>query len=234
MTRISVFLPSYNKGGFAIEAIESVVNQGFPGWELWVLENSTDGTTRELVNHWTWKHRDDQRIHYRPVKFTDAERREYAIAPVLINQYYPHARGDIILYISDDDLFMPNLFGQIVQYFDTNPEHDALYFSMARTWANTPGTGTTWGEQLTCIPATVPRGNGQVDCQIDGGQVAYRKKVLDVIGQPYYHIPKDEHASHSDGLHLQTIAEHGIIFHPLPVSGLIHRHTNLSVWSPGA
>ena len=45
----SVFVLSHNKRDLAVEAVQSVLAQDWPGFELWVLENSTDGVTRDLV-----------------------------------------------------------------------------------------------------------------------------------------------------------------------------------------
>ena len=47
--KISVFLPSYNKGEYVLDALRSVLAQSRPDWELWILENSNDGKTNLLV-----------------------------------------------------------------------------------------------------------------------------------------------------------------------------------------
>ena len=70
MPMVSVFLPSYNKGEYAAEAIACVLAQDFTDYELWILENSTDGTTRETIAPLL----DDPRIVYEEITFGPGER----------------------------------------------------------------------------------------------------------------------------------------------------------------
>jgi len=228
--KISVFLPSYNKGGFAVEAVRSVFMQSYQDWELHILENSTDDRTRGILRKFT--DLDDIRVIYHEIDVENEIRQEHIVCPWLLNLHYPHARGEIILYLSDDDLFMPGLFQAVASHFDNYPEHDAVYFHLARTVAHQPGTGASWAERWAGIGADAPRGAGQVDCIIDGGQVAYRKRVLGAIQEPYFYTGKvPETACHCDGLHLEALAQAGVIFYPLLVNGVIHRHTPSSTWS---
>lgn len=223
-------MPSYNKRGFGVEAAKSVIEQGFSDWELWIMENSTDDKTRKLLAKFLPL--DDPRIHYEELDL-DEVRKEHWPAPWLLNKYYPKANGDIIMYVSDDDLFVPDIFRATVDAFDCNPEVDCIYFDMARTRARRPSDGKEWHERIAEVPALVVRDKAaMLDCLIDGGQVAYRKLVLDDIGQPYFYDGKDfATAMHTDGLHLSAIAEVGHPFYPLHKPGVIHRHTLISTWS---
>lgn len=228
--RFSVFMPSYNKRGFAVEAVKSVLDQDFEDWELWIMENSRDGKTRKILNNFLPL--DDPRIFYHEIDIDDETREAAMPAPWLLNRYYPKANGEIILYISDDDLFMPGLFSRISEYFDQYPAREALYFHLVRTRALRPGTGTSWDEQFTGIAADLPREAGELDCQVDGGQVAICKSAMDRISQPYFHETNDGEAAHADGIHLDKVADEArVIFYPLPVAGVIHRHTLASTWT---
>lgn len=229
--RISVFLPSYNKGGFSVEAVRSVLDQDFTDFELWILENSTDDDrTRRLIRKFT--DLNDPRVIFEEITVPEDIRATHAPCPWLLNQYYPRANGEIILYLSDDDLFMPGVFREVANYFDANPGHDALYFSLARTSATSPGKGTSWSERWAEITADVPRTAGALDCCIDGGQAAYRKSVLDSIEQPYFYDGNSPgEASHCDGTHLNEIGRAGFYFYPVNFNGLIHRHTPASTWT---
>lgn len=230
MPRISVFMPSYNKRGFAVEAIRSVFSQSFTDWELWIMENSTDGgKTRNVIKKYVPM--DDPRLRYEEIELSEEVRENYWPAPYLNNLYMPQANGDIILYISDDDLFMPGLFQSVVDYFDEHQDRHALYFHLVRTRAYAPGQGTKWNEAFAFIWADRMRDVNTLDCQVDGGQIAYRKHVLDAIGQPYFYPGRGHEASHADGTHMEKIPRKGFLFYPLEVRGVIHRHTLLSTWS---
>jgi glycosyltransferase involved in cell wall biosynthesis len=235
VTKISVFMTSHNKNGWVQEAIQSVIDQKFyVAWELWLLENSTDTITRNSLRNDLALY--DPKIHYVECDLTPEERASKFVAGYLLNKYYPQARGDIVLFLADDDLFMDKeLFLKIDHYFKLHPDRQGLYFHMHRTYATAPGQGHS-GPFYATIPAFSPRGQGQVDCQIDGGQVAIRKSVLDELdrkGIPYYGEDADpELNSHADGIHLETIArETGTVFHPLDADGLIHRTTPSSTWT---
>lgn len=228
--RISVFLPSHNKGGFAVEAVRSVLEQDFTDYELWILENSTDdGRTRRLLQKFT--DLSDPRVIFEEITVPEDIRSVHAPCPWLLNQYYPRANGEIILYLSDDDLFLPGIFNEVIKHFDSNQAHDALYFHMARTTAEKPGEGTSWRDRWAAIAADMPRTAGALDCCIDGGQAAYKKSVLNEIGQPYFYDGLGDEAPHCDGVHLNKIGRAGYVFHPLKVRGLIHRHTPSSTWT---
>lgn len=229
--RISVFMPSYNKRGFGVEAVRSVLAQDFSDWELWIMENSTDdGKTRKTLFNYLPLH-EDHRIIYEEIEISREQRNQLWPAPWLLNQYYPLANGDIILYISDDDLFMPGLFRSVVDFFDQEPDSLACYFHLVRTKATRPGEGVSWADAFSCIWADEPRGEGRLDCQVDGGQIAYRKSVIDSFTGPLFYEQRGHGASHCDGLHMEEVAKLGIEFKPLKVNGVIHRHTLFSTWS---
>lgn len=229
--RISVFLLSHNKGGFAVEAVKSVLAQDFKDWELWVLENSTDnGRTRALLEKST-PVKVDARIRYLRLNISKEIRDSRYVAAWLLNEYYPRATGDFIFYLSDDDLFTPGIFSSAVRYFDEHSKHHALYFGLYRTLANKPGEGHGDRNVVGEIPARMPLFAGRLDGYVDGGQVAYRRQVLDSIGQPYFPDDKDGAlARHCDGLHLEKVAKQ-FVFWPLNVTGVIHRHTPKSTWN---
>lgn len=227
--RISVFLPSYNKGGFAVEAIRSVLDQGFTNFELWILENSTDDKTRRLLRKFI--DLEDPRIIYEEIDLPAGIRERYHACPYLLNQYYPLANGELIFYVSDDDLFMPGIFEKVVRHFDENSEQEAVYFHLARTSARVPGEGKSWRERWAGIKADMPRTAGALDCCIDGGQIAYRKRVLANITQPYFYEGREPEAAHADGMHMNSLGRTGVVFYPVDAQGVIHRHTPSSTWT---
>lgn len=230
--KVSVFLPSFNKHGFCVEAIESVLAQDDPRWEFWIMENSTDGFTREVIREKTPVLR-DPRIIYEEIDVPREIRETRYVTTWLLNKYYPYARGDIIAYVSDDDLITPSCFGKCTRYFDAHPECDVAYFGLRVSRAREPGEGHD-GPWANEIPALLTRGKGgdtrYVDCQIDGGQIVHRPRALDAIGKPWFHEGKDSDASHCDGLFMDKLAQ-AHLFHPLDFHGVTHRITQLSTWT---
>jgi len=228
--KLSVFLLSYNKNGWVQEALDSIFAQDYEDYELWVIDNSTDNVTRDTLRAYL-EDKNDHRVLWREEDVPAEVRRNLYVPCWLLNNYYQQATGEAILFLSDDDLFVPGLFGAVAKAFEDNTDWNALYYHLARTTAHAPGQGTNWDDRFTGIPADIIRGNGEVDCCIDACQIAYRTHILAEFGPPYFSEAM-QHANHSDGVHLQQIAERHD-FHPLPVCGVIHRHTPISTWSRG-
>lgn len=230
--KVSVFLPSFNKHVFCLEAIRSVLAQDDPRWELWIMENSTDGFTRGAIRENIPVDR-DPRIIYEEIDVPLEVRQTTYVTPWLLNKYYAHAQGDIIAYISDDDLFTPATFGRVARYFDAHPECDVAYFGLRVSRASQAGEGID-GPWANEIPAILTRGKGgetrYVDCQIDGGQIVHRPRALEAISKPWFQEGKGADASHCDGLFMDKLAQE-FLFHPLDFHGATHRITALSTWT---
>jgi Glycosyl transferase family 2 len=64
MTQKSSFLlimPSYNQAGYITTAVDSVLAQDDPDWDLWIIDNSSDDTP-DVMRQYT-----DPRIHFRHI-----------------------------------------------------------------------------------------------------------------------------------------------------------------------
>lgn len=226
--KLSVFMLSHNKDGYVQQAVTSILDQDYEDFELRIIENSTDEVTAEALKEHLAE-RNDPRVLLKEIVVEDFVRSSWYVPSWILNREYPLAEGEIVLYLSDDDLFEPGLFTAVAEAFDYNPHWKALYFHLARTISRSPDEGRSWDGRFSGIPAEEPRGSGEVDCCIDACQIAYRTHVLADIGQPYF--PEEtNHGNHADGVHLQKIAEK-YPFYPLPVKGIIHRHTQISTWS---
>jgi glycosyltransferase involved in cell wall biosynthesis len=222
----SVFLPSYNKRLLAVEAIESVLAQDHEDFELWVLENSTDGVTRDLVCEAT---ADDPRVSCEHIDLTDGDRAAAYPPAMLLNRYYPKACGRYIFYLSDDDLLEPQCLSRVIEFMEADPARQVCYFSL-RIEAFRSGEFVQEGG----IAAEGPMGFGTdspiVDSRIDGGQIAHTKACLDRIDWPWFpENPNPATACHADGLFMQKLAWH-YTFHPLHDHLATHRRTPLSAW----
>jgi spore maturation protein CgeD len=221
----SVFTPSYNKGRYAAEAIASVLGQDCPDFEYWILENSDDGTTRDIIAPLLG----DSRVLYQEIDLDPAQRAGCYPPAMLLNRYYPEAAGKYIFYLSDDDLLDSTCIRTCTEFLEAHPARRVCYFSHRHEVCG-PGGASPAGE----IAATVPLGGGTeqpvVDCRIDGGQIAHRKDCLDYIDQPWFpETPEPGLACHADGRFMQKLAAH-FTFHPVPETLGTKRRTPLSAW----
>jgi spore maturation protein CgeD len=228
MPLASVFTPSYNKGGYVTEAIASVLGQEFTDFEYWILENSTDGETREAIAPLL----DDPRVIYEEITLGAVER-ERAYAPaVLLNRYYPKAAGKYIFYLSDDDLLDVRCLRLCTEFLEADEARRVCFFGLMHTSQRPSGWETTGG-----IPAIDPMGAYTnlpvVDSRIDGGQIAHRADCLEQIEPPWFPEQAERGiACHADGLFMQKLARE-FTFHPVNEFLMWHRRTPLSTWDKG-
>lgn len=102
---ISVCLPVWNGAATILETIQSVLNQTWKDFELVIVDNASTDKTADLI-----KSIDDRRVRiYR-------NKRNVGCGGNL-EECKKRARGDILLYISDDDILDVNALGKIYDAF---------------------------------------------------------------------------------------------------------------------
>ena len=103
-----LLMPSYNQAHYIGEAVQSCLVQDDPDWELWILDNSTDGTP-EVMKAFT-----DPRIH-----FVHEPRRMDPGA--CLNWMLEHAVGDHFSYIHTDNRLSPGFVRRHRQVLQSHP-----------------------------------------------------------------------------------------------------------------
>jgi hypothetical protein len=91
----SLLMPSFNQARFIGEAVDSVLAQDDPDWELWILDNSTDATPEVMAAY-----RDD-RIHFvhEPARMDPGS---------CLNWMLERAKGEHFSYIHTDNRLLPS------------------------------------------------------------------------------------------------------------------------------
>lgn len=113
--RVSIVMPTYNRGVLLSRAIQSVLRQTFTDFELLVTDDaSTDGTWQVLAE-WTAK---DNRIKpYRNAV------NQYPDISSILNGGIARAQGEYIARLDDDDYWIdPEKLAKQVAYLDMHPE----------------------------------------------------------------------------------------------------------------
>ena len=90
----SLLMPSYNQAHFIREAVDSVLAQDDPDWELWILDNSTDETPAVMAAY------QDARIHFvhEPARMDPG---------TCLNWMLERAQGEHFSYIHTDNRLLP-------------------------------------------------------------------------------------------------------------------------------
>ena len=111
---VSVIMPVFNGERFLQQAIDSMLAQTYPNWELVVVDDgSTDGT-RRIVHAY-----EEARIRYHY-----QDNRGQAAA---LNRGLELAQGVLITTLDADDWLAPGSLADRVDYLHANPSHAAVY-----------------------------------------------------------------------------------------------------------
>lgn len=115
MPKVSVIMPSYNKGEYIGEAIESICCQTFRDWELIIIDDCSLDNSAEVVR----SYQDDRiRFYENPSNLGIAGNR---------NKGIDLAKGEYIALLDADDISPPNRLADEVVFLDEHPEIDVVF-----------------------------------------------------------------------------------------------------------
>jgi len=118
---VSVVVPAYNCAPFIDESLESVYRQTYNHWELIVVDDgSTDETRGALA-----RHARRIRYHYQRNQGTAAAH----------NAGVRRARGNLIAFLDNDDIWLPKKLQRQVEAMSSSPEC-GLVFSDGQTFTS--------------------------------------------------------------------------------------------------
>jgi glycosyltransferase involved in cell wall biosynthesis len=109
MPKVSVIIPAYNHGHFLGEAIQSVLDQTFPEFELIVVDDGSTDNTKEVVESFK-----DPRIRY--------IYQENRGLPAARNTGIKASGGEYIAFLDSDDVWLPRNLELKVQVLDARPD----------------------------------------------------------------------------------------------------------------
>jgi glycosyltransferase involved in cell wall biosynthesis len=106
--KISLVTPSYNQGQFLEQTLDSVLSQGYPNLEYFVVDGGSSDNSREIIEKyskhidWWVSEKDNGQSH-------------------AINKGLRRATGDIVNWINSDDYYEPKaLFTVAEKFIETN------------------------------------------------------------------------------------------------------------------
>jgi glycosyltransferase involved in cell wall biosynthesis len=104
---VSVVIPCYNQGHFLGEAIESVLNQSYPHFEIIVVDDGSKDNTSEVATR------------YPGVCLVRQENRGLAGAR---NAGLHRSRGEYVIFLDADDRLLPDALKAGLKCFEAHPE----------------------------------------------------------------------------------------------------------------
>jgi len=109
MSTVSVIIPAYNQGHFLAKAIESVLSQTYPDFEIIVVDDGSTDDTAVVAQSYT-----DSRVCY--------IYKENGGLSSARNAGLRQAKGEYISYLDSDDCFLPQKLTLLVGELEANPE----------------------------------------------------------------------------------------------------------------
>lgn len=119
---VSIIIPVYNRPVLVAEAIESVLAQTIPNWELIVVDDGSTDNTWEVLESYAAK---DERIR------VFKRDREPKGAPTCRNFGAGFAKGQYLIFFDSDDLLLPYCVENRLRACEEYPEMNFLVFPMA-------------------------------------------------------------------------------------------------------
>lgn len=111
---VSVLMPTYNRPRYLREAIESVLRQTYPNFEI-ILVRDGGISVSEVVKHFN-----DPRII-----FIDREQNQGK--PYSLNEAIDRAKGKYVCYLDDDDIYYPNHIEALVSALEGQEKYQVAY-----------------------------------------------------------------------------------------------------------
>ncbi|MDD3472003.1 MAG: glycosyltransferase [Syntrophaceae bacterium] len=180
---VSIILPTYNRAQLLPRAVDSVLSQTYENWELIIWnDGSTDNTHNVLENF------KDKRITFYK---EDNQGKSYAL-----NQGLRLAKGQIVAFLDDDDVWLPKKVEIQVAALQKHPELDMVFgdFENINITSNIVGFGFDQasaglaqlltekvGKNLWFVREGFLKGIGR-DNFIAFDSVAIQKRMIDRIG----------------------------------------------------
>lgn len=122
MKTVSVIIPTYKNRGGLIDSIESALSQNYDGLiEVIVVDdNDPRSTFRKHTEELMEQYKDNAKVKYirHEVNKNGAAARNTGIRA---------AKGDLIAFLDDDDLFLDGKLSKQVAYLSSHPDMEAVY-----------------------------------------------------------------------------------------------------------
>lgn len=118
----TILLTSYNRPKMVKEAIESALSQTYENFELIILDDNSNQETLDAIAEYK-----DSRIVFRNSHIKEEDRYKEVPYARQINVGLKMAKGELINYLTDDDLYLAGRLEKMVDFFISHPHVRICY-----------------------------------------------------------------------------------------------------------
>lgn len=127
---VSVITPTYKRSDMLVRSIQSVLSQTYPYVEVLIIDDNDPGTEyRTQTENKMKQFHSEPRVRY----IKHAKNLNGSVAR---NTGIQNAKGDIITFLDDDDVYLPTKIEKQVNYLLKHPEYKAVYCGWKRDNVN--------------------------------------------------------------------------------------------------
>lgn len=112
--KISIVTPSFNQGEFLEETIRSVLEQGYPNLEYFIIDGGSDDNSVDIIRRY-----EDHLTYW--VSEPDQGQTE------AINKGFSRATGEIMAWLNSDDTYLPGALARIAAFYQAFPQVGLVY-----------------------------------------------------------------------------------------------------------
>jgi glycosyltransferase involved in cell wall biosynthesis len=170
LPKISIIIPTRNRANYLKRVLDKILESDYPNLEIIVVDGaSTDGTIQLLK---TYGNRITKWV-------SEPDGGEY----FAVNKGLAFATGEIIKFMSDDDVLLPSALGIAGQYFLANPHVDVI-FGQQKWYVSTPQANViVYDKPITDERSLTPRNWIRRSCNVPSHVASFiRKRVIDKVG----------------------------------------------------
>lgn len=162
---VSIVLPTFNRCEMLPYALESILSQTYPNFEVIIVDDHSGDDTTEVAKTFT-----DPRVTY-------LRNEQNMKLPRTLNRGFAAARGDYMTWTSDDNMYTENAIQKMVECAREN-QCDFVFADYFHFSESDPKTGAALDPEHVKLPDTLQL----AECNQVGACFLYSRKVSEQIG----------------------------------------------------
>lgn len=147
---VSIVVPFYNSGEFIREALDSVLTQTYPHWELILVDDGSEDDSTQIAHSYADSYPDKIRYYEHPghANLKAARTRNYGAS---------FARGEFIAFLDSDDIWLPSKLIDQISLLRAHPEV-GLVFAPSLYWYDWDERASAADSSRNYVPEVGPPG----------------------------------------------------------------------------
>ncbi len=178
--KVDVILSTFNRPRLLKVAINSILNQESPDWELWVFD---DGSSYDFRKQIIQQYK-DPRIHFfQGEKLKLSERYAKSRISLHINYLLNRSSNELVSYLCDDDYYWPEAIGGVFDFFKNHPEVNVGFGKLTYSFSESEKTLREKRDLRYFDLPIMPFG------KLDHNQVIHKRECLNYVKWPGSNYP---------------------------------------------